>query len=67
MLDPLLYRWAVPPVVISCVHWTMQRGVQQTWITAQGPAIVMKKKQEEAAEKEEEEAEEEQRIINIYI
>ena len=45
MLDPLLYRWRVPPVVIRCVHWTMQRGggggVLQTWITPQSPAIVM--------------------------
>ena len=41
MLDPLLYRWGVPPVVIRCVHWTMQMWVLQTWITAQGPAIVM--------------------------
>ena len=37
MLDPLLYRWGVPPVVIRCV----QRVVLQTWITTQGPAIVM--------------------------
>ena len=42
MLDPLLYRWGVPPVVIRCVHWTMQMWVLQTWIIAQGPAIVMK-------------------------
>ena len=41
MLDPLIYRWGVPPVVIKCVHWTIQRGVLQTWITAQGPVIVM--------------------------
>ena len=41
MLDPLLYRWSVAPVVIRCVHWTMQREVLQTWITSQGPAIVM--------------------------
>ena len=41
MLDPLLYRWGVPPVVIRCVHWTMQMWVLQTSITAQGPAIVM--------------------------
>ena len=41
MLDPLLYRWDAPPVVIRCVHWTMQRGVLQTWITAQCPAIAM--------------------------
>ena len=44
MLDPLLhvlYRWGVPPVVIRCVHWTMQRGVLQTWITIQSPVIVM--------------------------
>ena len=27
MLDPLLYRWGVPPVVIRCVYWTLQRGV----------------------------------------
>ena len=33
MLDPLLYRWGVPPVVIRWVHWTMQRRVLQTWIT----------------------------------
>ena len=30
MLDPLLYRWGVPPVVIRCVHWTMHREVLQT-------------------------------------
>ena len=42
MLDPLLYRWGVPPVVIRCVHWTMQMWVLQTWIKAQGLAIVMK-------------------------
>ena len=41
MLDPLLYRWGVPPVVIRCVHWTMQMWVLQTWIKAQGIAIVM--------------------------
>ena len=41
MLDPLLYRWGVPPVVIRCVHWTMQMWVLQTWIIAQGPVIVM--------------------------
>ena len=41
MLDPLLYRWSVPPVVIRCVHWTMQMEVLQTWIKAQGLAIVM--------------------------
>ena len=41
MLDPLLYRWGVPPVVIRCVHWTMQRGVLQTWIKALGLANVM--------------------------
>ena len=41
MLDPLLYRWSVPPVVIRCVHWTMQREAMQTWITTQSPAIVM--------------------------
>ena len=41
MLDPLLYRWGVPPVVIRCVHCTMQMGVLQTWIKAQGIAIVM--------------------------
>ena len=41
MLDPLLYRWSVPPVVIRCVHWTMQRGVLQTWINIHSPAIVM--------------------------
>ena len=40
MLDLLSYRWGVPPV-IRCVHWTMQRGVLQTWITPQSPAIVM--------------------------
>ena len=32
---------ASPPVVIRGVHWTMQRGVLQTWITHQSPAIVM--------------------------
>ena len=31
----------VPPVVIRCVYWTMQRGVLQTWITPQSPAIEM--------------------------
>ena len=41
MLDPLLCRWSVPPVVIRCVHWTMQREVLQTWITTQSPAIVI--------------------------
>ena len=41
MIDPLLYRWGVPPVVIRCVHWTMQRGVLQTWITLQSPVVVM--------------------------
>ena len=41
MLDPLLYRWGVPPVVIRCVHWTMQLWVLETWVIAQGPAIVM--------------------------
>ena len=41
MLDPLLYRWGVPPVVIRCVHWTMQMWVLQTGIKAQGIAIVM--------------------------
>ena len=41
MLDPLSYRWGVPPIVIRYVHWTMQRGVLQTWITAQSPATVM--------------------------
>ena len=41
MLDPLLYMWGVPPVVIRCVHWTMQMGVLQTWITTQSTAMVM--------------------------
>ena len=41
ILDPLLYRWGVPPVVIRRVHWTMQMWVLQTWIIAQGSAIVM--------------------------
>ena len=41
MLDPLLYRWGVPPVVIRCVHWTMQSGVPQTCIKALGLANVM--------------------------
>ena len=41
MLDPLLYRWGVPPVVIRCVHWTMQMGVLLAWIMAQSTAIVM--------------------------
>ena len=41
MLDPLLYRWGVPPVVIRCVHWTMQMGLLLTWIMAQSTAIVM--------------------------
>ena len=43
MLDPLLYRWGVPPVVFRCVHCTMQMEVLQTWIKAQGIAIVMNK------------------------
>ena len=43
MLDPLLYRWGVPPVVIRCVHWTMQMGVLLTWIMAQSTVIVMVK------------------------
>ena len=42
MLDPLLYMWGVPPVVIRCVHCTMQMWVLQTWITVQGPDIVMR-------------------------
>ena len=41
MLDPLLYRWGVPPVVIRCVHRTMQMEVLQTWISTLGLAIVM--------------------------
>ena len=41
MIDHLIYRWGVLPVVIRCVHWLMQRGVLQTWITVLGPAIVM--------------------------
>ena len=41
MLDPLLYRWGVPPVVIRCMHWTMQMWVLQTWIKALGLNIVM--------------------------
>ena len=41
MLDPLLHRWGVPPVVIRCVHLTMQMWVLQTWIIAQGSAIIM--------------------------
>ena len=41
MPDPLIHRWGVPPVVIRCVHWTMQRGLLQTWLTALGPAIIM--------------------------
>ena len=41
MPDPLLYRWGVPPVVIRCVHWTMQMWVLQTWNKAQGLAILM--------------------------
>ena len=45
MLDPLLYRWGVPPVVIRCVHWTMQMGVLQTWIKALGLDIVMHKEE----------------------
>ena len=44
MLDPLLYRWGVPPVVIRCVHWTMQMGVLQTWIKALGLDIVMRRR-----------------------
>ena len=36
-----LYRWGVPPVVIRCVHWTMQMWVLQTWIKALGLYIVM--------------------------
>ena len=42
MLDPLLYRWGVPPVVIRCVHWTMQMGVLLTLIMAQSTDIVMR-------------------------
>ena len=30
-----------PPVVIRCVHWTMQMWVLPTWIKAQGLAIVI--------------------------
>ena len=41
MLDPLLYRWGVPPVVIRRVHWTMQSGVTQTWITIHCLVVVM--------------------------
>ena len=41
MLDPLSYRWGVPPVVIRCVHWTMQSAVLQTWNITQSPTIVM--------------------------
>ena len=41
MLDPLLYRWGVPPVVIRCVHWTIQMGMLLTWIMAQSTVIVM--------------------------
>ena len=41
MLDPLSYRWGVPPVVIRCVHWTMQMWALQTWIKALGLYIVM--------------------------
>ena len=41
MLDPLLYRWGVPPVVIRGVHWTMQMGVLLTLIMAQSTDIVM--------------------------
>ena len=41
MLDPLLYRWGVPSVVMKCVHWTMQMWALQTWIIAQGLAIIM--------------------------
>ena len=41
MLDPLLYRWGVPPVVIRCVHWTMQMWVLQTWIIALGFTVIM--------------------------
>ena len=41
ILHPLLYRWSAPPVVIRCVHWTMQMEVLQTWITTQSTAIVM--------------------------
>ena len=41
MLDPLLYRWGVPPVVIRCVLWTMQMWVLQTWIKALGLNIIM--------------------------
>ena len=48
MLDPLLYRWGVPPVLIRCVHWTMQMWVLQTWIIAQGLATVMLSSQNSA-------------------
>ena len=41
MLDPLLYRWGVPPVVIRCVHWTMQSGVLQTWISIHCSVVIM--------------------------
>ena len=41
MLYPPLYRWDVPPVVIRCVHWTVQRRVLQPWITPKNPSIVM--------------------------
>ena len=33
MLDLLLYRCGIPPVVIRCVHWPMQKGVMQTVFT----------------------------------
>ena len=33
MLDPLLYMWGVPPVVIRCVHWTICKwGTTDYWI-----------------------------------
>ena len=38
---PSIIQGGVPPIVIRCVHRTMQMWVLQTWIKAQGLAIVM--------------------------
>ena len=38
---PSTIQVGCPPVVIRCVHWTMQMWVLQTRIIAQGLAIVM--------------------------
>ena len=38
---PSIIQVGVPPVVIRCVHWTIQRWVLQTCINPQSPTIVM--------------------------